>query len=64
MSDQNTSEVGAVGSWVCIILASVTAQDLAYYLASVVSLGAILINFDRYVASVKRQWRKIKGEDE
>jgi len=64
MSHQQASEFGAVGSWLCVIFASITAQDTAYVLASLVSLGAILINWDRYVASVKRQWRKIKGEEE
>lgn len=58
----HASEVGAAGSWLCIILGSVTTADIAYVLASLVSLGAILINWDRYVASVKRQWHKIKGE--
>ncbi len=64
MSEHQQVQFGAVGSWLCIILGAVTAQDVAYVLASLVSVGAILINWDRYVASVKRQYRKLKGEDE
>ena len=56
----HTSEGGAVLAWLGVVLGTVTAQDAAYVLASMVSVGALLINFDRYIAAVKRMIAKIK----
>jgi|DEB19_MinimDraft_3_1074340.scaffolds.fasta_scaffold964927_1 hypothetical protein len=60
MTDKLNYEVA--GSWICVIIGYVTAQDAAYVLASMVSIGAMIINFDRYVAAIKRMINKIKGE--
>jgi hypothetical protein len=61
-NNPDVSAEGTVGSWLLIIFAAVTAQDLAYYLACGVSVGAMLINGDRYWAALKRYWNRIKGE--
>jgi len=51
-------------SWLLIVIGAVTAQDLAYFLACLVSAGALLINGDRYWAALKRYWNRLFKKDD
>lgn len=60
MKDNLNLEV--LGSWSLCLIGFVTAQDIAYISATMVSVGAMIINFDRYKAAIKRMFNRNKGE--
>jgi hypothetical protein len=60
MKDNLNVEV--IAGWGLCMIGYITAQDVAYVSATMVSIGAMIINFDRYVAAIKRMINKIKGE--
>lgn len=60
IQDPQFGYLGSGGAWLFCMIGMVTIQDTAWFLACLVSVGTIFLQWDKYKAQFKKKWNEWK----